>query len=223
VFQLAIPVNARRLALAVMVGAMLLCGGMGGAAWYVTRCTMLDYLNRATASPLNPREQYLFACGAMWRSADGGRLWRQQPVRGLPLGARDGRIAADRRPGLLYLGLLINSRSTRYCLDCAWTKLQPVIYTSKDGGQTWAVAYTFKRGPADNGGFLALFTDPDREGTAWAVVKNADEIAYYVTGTAGRFWRRTCIEYLFPGSGSCDVPDNVLQFNQPSHGSAVGQ
>jgi len=81
------------------------------------------------------------------------------------------------------------------------------------------------RGPADSGGFLALFADPDREGAAWAVVKNADEIAYYATGTAGRFWKRTCTEYLFPGSGSCDVPDTVLQFqlNLPSQGSNIGQ
>jgi hypothetical protein len=156
---------------------------------------------------------------------DGGRVWTRRPVQGLPFGAGDGHVAVDRRPGLLYLGLLINSRSTRYCLDCAWTKLQPTIYTSTDSGRTWSVAYKFKRGPADSGGFLALFADPDREGAAWAVVKNADEIAYYATGTAGRFWKRACTEYLFPGSGSCDVPDNVLQFqlNLPSQGSNIGQ
>jgi hypothetical protein len=45
------------------MGAMLLCAGVGGTAWYLTRCNMLDTLNRAVPSPLHPREQYLFACG----------------------------------------------------------------------------------------------------------------------------------------------------------------
>lgn len=207
------------------LGALLLGAGAGGAAWYFTRCNMLDSLNRAAASPLNPREQFLFACRYLWHSGDGGRVWTRRPARGLPFGARDGHVAVDRRPGLLYLGLLINSRSSRYCLDCAWTKLQPAIYTSTDSGRTWSFAYKFKRGPADSAGFLALFADPDREGAAWAVVNNADEIAYYATGTSGHFWKQMCTEYYFPGSGSCDVPDNVLQFqfNKPSHGSNVGE
>jgi len=224
-FQAASPAVMRKLALASALGLALICAIAGGAAWQLTRCDVLNYLNRAATSPLNPRERYLFACGYLWRSRDGGQVWTRTAAQGLPFGARDGHIAIDRKPGFLYLGVLINSRSSIYCLHCAWTNLRPAIYTSADGGQHWSFAYKFRYGPAGQGGFLGLFGDPDLEGRAWAVIQNIDAITYYGTGTAGKFWTQNCLEYYFTGAGGCHLPKNVLQFqhNPDRSGGATGQ
>jgi len=224
-FQVASPVLARKLLLTGLFGLMTLCAGAGGVVWYFTRCDMREYLDRAAASPLNPDERYLFACRYVWRSSDGGRVWTRLSPHGLPFGMRDGHIAMDRQPGFLYLGLLINSRSSIYCLQCAWTNLRPAIYVSTDSGQNWSFAYKFRRGPASEGGFLALFVDPDQEGHAWAVIKNGDALTYYGTGTAGQFWKPSCLEYSFVGSGGCQLPANVLQFQQDQRpaGAATGE
>ena len=222
-FQLASPTLTRKFILAGAIGATLLCAALGGLTWYFMRCDMRDFLNRAAPLPGNRREQYLFACGSVCHSRDEGRVWVRVSVRGLPFGTRDGHIAADRQPGVLYLGVLINSRSSLYCLQCAWTKLRPAIYVSGDNGRTWTFAYKFKRGPAEDGGFLGLFADPERAGAVYAVVKNGDEIAYYGTGTSGQFWKRLCTEYYFTGSGGCELPAGVLQFQRQSPTDAIGE
>jgi hypothetical protein len=225
VFQTASPSFARRLLLAGLLSLLTLCAGAGGAVGYAARCDIRDYLDRAAAWPLDPDERYLFACRYVWRSSDGGRVWTRLAAHGLPLGVRDGHIAVDRRPGYLYLGLLINSQSSVHCLQCAWTYLRPAIYVSSDGGQNWSFVYKFKRSPAGQGGFLALFVDPDHEGRAWAVIKNGDALTYYGTGTAGQFWKPSCLEYSFVGSGGCKLPANVLQFQQDQRpaGAATGE
>jgi hypothetical protein len=224
-FQTASPVFVRKFLLALALGATLMVAGAGAAVWAFTQCNMLDYLDRAALVPSRPQERYLFACGYLWRSMDGGRRWVRQSVRGLPVGVRDGHIAVDRRPGTLYLGILINSQSSRYCWNCAWTKLRPAIYVSQDGGRHWTYTYKFRRGPAEDGGFLLLMADPDHEGWVWAVIKNADEITFYGSGTSGQFWKDYCREYYFPGSSGCRLPENVQQFrlNRIEPGQSVGQ
>jgi hypothetical protein len=201
----------------------LACAGTGGLVWYSTRCNVRDYFHLASASPLNRQDQYLFACGYIWHSVDGGRLWARQSAHGIPFGTRDGYITVDRRSNLLYLGILINSRSSIHCLECAWTHPRPAIFTSADGGWTWSLAYQFRRGPAGHSGFLTLLADPSRDGAAWAVIQNDDEINYYATGTSGLFWKQICTEYYFLGSGGCDLPGNVLEFQRPERGDSVGQ
>ena len=210
-FQFVSPTLARRFILALTLPLMMVCAVVGGVVWYFTRCEPLSYLSRAAVSPHNADEQYLFACGYVWRSEDGGIAWNRIDSRGLPLGARDGHIAVDRKPGYLYLGILINTSSSIYCWNCAWKNLRPAIYVSFDNGHTWAFAYKFKRGPARDVGFLALLADPKKEGNAWAVIRSEGEISYYAAGTAGKFWKSACREYYFTGSGGCELPDEFLQ------------
>ena len=54
-FQLTSPILTRKFLLAGMLALTLLCAATGGMAWSLTRCNMLDYLNRAAPAPLNPR------------------------------------------------------------------------------------------------------------------------------------------------------------------------
>ncbi len=186
------------------------CAAMGGVVWYFARCDTLSYLNRAAAAG-DPKEQYLFACGYVWHSEDGGLVWSRIDPRGLPLGLRDGHIAVDRKPGFLYLGILINTSSSIHCWNCAWKNLRPAIYVSSDGSHTWSFTYNFKRGPASDLTFLALLVNPKKEGNAWAVIRNEGEITYYGTGTAGKFWKSARREYYFTGSGGCELPDELRQ------------
>jgi photosystem II stability/assembly factor-like uncharacterized protein len=223
VFQTTSPFT-RKLLLGGVLSVVVVCAGMGGAAAYLTRCDMRDYLDRATVATAQPQQRYLFACGYVWHSPDAGRRWNRINVSGLPLGTRDGVITSDKQPNVLYLGVMILSRSSVYCFDCAIKYQRPAIYVSTDGGRTWTFAYKFRRSLASVSGFLALYADPESEGHVWAVVKNGDEITYYASGTTGRFWKDSCTEYYFAGSGGCDLPDSVLDLQiAPTNGGSVGE
>jgi hypothetical protein len=213
--QFAIPIRLRTILIAGAVGLGLMVAAGGGLTWYFLRCDVQDYFHRAATSPSNPQERYLFACRYVWRSTDGGRVWARLSSSGLPFGTRDGYIAIDLQPRTLYLGILIPTSSSIYCWNCAWKYLRPAIYTSTDGGHTWTFAYRFKRGLAGNSNFIGLYGDPEREGRVWAVIRNSDEITYYGSGTGGRFWKRTCGEFYFVGSGRCTLPKPVMEFAFP--------
>jgi len=210
-FRTAVAIRWKLLVLMAVLGMGVVVAGLGGAAWWVLRCDMRDFVDRAALSPLNTGERYLFACGYVWHSADAGRTWVRGASRGLPVLTRDGFIAVDRQPGTLYLGLLITTQSSAYCWDCAWRFRRPAVYVSTDSGQTWSFAYKFRRGPAHNNGFLGLFTDPGESGSVWALVKNEDEISYYGSRTAGQSFSRICLEYYFVGSGGCEFPIASIQ------------
>ncbi|MBI3243769.1 MAG: hypothetical protein HYZ49_15905 [Chloroflexi bacterium] len=210
-FQFTSRTLARRFLLALTLGLTMTCATAGGLVWYLTRCDTLSYLNRASASPRDPNERYLFACSYVWHSTDGGIAWNRIDPRGLPFGARDGLIAVDRKPGFLYLGLLINTSSSVHCWNCAWKNLRPAIFVSADDGHTWNFTYKFKRGPAGDLTFLALMVDPEKEGNAWAVIRSEGEITYYGSGTAGKFWKPACREFYYSGSGGCELPDDLLR------------
>ncbi len=213
-FGLAIPIRWRVLATIAALGLACFALSVGGVAWYALRCNVLDDVERAAVSPHNPRQQFLFACGYLYESADGGRTWLRKESTGLPFFARDGWVTVDQQPGTLYLGITVLTSSSTYCWNCAWTHLRPAIYVSTDGGLTWTFAYRFKRGPANQGGFLGLYADPDKAGFVWAIVKNRDEITHYATATRGYNWKRMCYEYYYISSG-CDVPENIRQLIQP--------
>jgi photosystem II stability/assembly factor-like uncharacterized protein len=200
------------------LAAALLCATAGGLTWAILSCDARPGLARAAVSPRNAAERFAFACGYLWHSEDGGQIWRRSAVGGLPLGAREGLVAVDRRPGRLYLGLLLTGSSSFYCWNCAWKFLHPAIFTSDDGGRSWQLAYQFKRGPTGDSGFLGLFGDPLRAGHVWAVIKNVDQITYYASGTGGQFWRNLCVEYTFVGSGRCSLPRSILRRLEPPAG-----
>jgi hypothetical protein len=205
-FKTAITIRWRVLLLLAALGAALAVTAVGGLARAVLRCDMRDSLSRAAPSPYNRNEQYLYACGYLWRTDDGGATWFRGNASGLPWYARDGYIASDRQPGILYLGVIGASQSSVQCWNCAWTIMRPAIYLSTDGGRTWTFQYKFRRGPANNSGFIGLFTDPGESGSVWAVIKNEDEIGYYGSRTSGQNWSRVCQEYYFIGSGGCEFP-----------------
>ena len=214
----------RRLSLTLLAGFLFTCLCLGGSVAYALHCNVTDYLNRASASPHNPDDRYLFACGYVWHSTDGGSRWNRIDPRGLPLGVRDGYIAVAQQRDRLYLGILINTSSSLQCWDCAWKFLRPAIYTSIDGGRTWAFTYKFKRGPAANGGFLGLYVDAGQDNFVYTVIKNSDAITFYASGTSGQFWKPICLEYYDPGR-TCSLPDSVIQFQAESSNAegAVGK
>jgi hypothetical protein len=201
----------RRIVAGVIGLVILICIGLGAGAAYLTRCNVFDFMDRASASPRDPFERYLFACGYVWHSTDGGQVWNRVDPGGLPFGVRDGFVAVGHRPGQLYLGLLITTQSSVHCWDCAWKNLRPAIYVSNDGGRNWVFTYKFKRGPAGNGGFVGLYVDPADDNNLYAVIKNADEITFYNSGTSGQFWKPACSEYYDIGR-VCHLPDAVMQF-----------
>jgi hypothetical protein len=189
------------------------CLVAGGAAWVLLRCDRSTFAERSSASWLNDRERYLFACGQVWHSFDDGASWTRVPSQGLPGLAREGPLGVDRTPGRLYLGLLLAGRSTLRCLLCAWTEVTPVIYLSEDGGQHWHNVHRFTSGPAGNSTFRAVYSDPDYEGSAWVILTRGSETAYYATNTGGQVWIKTCVEDY---SGLCDPPDELLsRFETP--------
>lgn len=218
-FQFAVPVFSRRLILAAAWVAAALSAGVGGATWYFTRCDMADHLSQAKSFLPNPQEQYLFACGRVWHSLDGGHAWAQVPAQGLPSGLRDAEIGVDRKPGLLYLGAITNPRLVPNfeCLTCAWVKVRPAIYVSHDGGLRWTLAHAFRPAAAGDSRFIAVNADPDYDSAAWVILKRGDEVAYYGTNTAGRAWQKTCVE-VNPSIPRCDPPDDLLRFrHEKSH------
>lgn len=219
-FQFADRIFGRKLVTGIAALLTLACAGLGAGIWYTTRCSVFDYMDRASTSPRNYEERYLFACGYVWHSLDGGGSWLRVDPQGLPLGARDGYVAVDANPGRLYLGILINSRSSIYCWDCAWKNLRPAIYTSLDGGNTWTFTYKFKRGPAGQGGFVGLFVDPAKDNFIYAVIKNADEVTFYASGTSGQFWKPMCTEYYAVGR-NCRLPDSADQFRLQFVGGGI--
>jgi hypothetical protein len=217
-FQIAVSLPFRKMLLAGAASLTLIVGGAGGAVWhFFLRCDARDYFDRAAVSSANPSEQYLFACGYVWRSLDGGRVWWRMDPSGLPWGTRHGRIAVDLEPSTLYLGIQIATASSLQCWNCAWAYLRPAIYVSTDGGRSWTFAYKFRRGPAESNDFLKLAAQPDRQGAVWAVIKNSDEISYWGSATLGRSWKRACVEYYFPSGANCELlPKSVRQALFPS-------
>ena len=219
-FQLAIPASARRIILTAGLLMAALSTGAAGVGWYLTRCDMHTYLDRAKASWLDAREKYHFACGSIWHSTDGGQRWARVRATGLPFGLREGQIGVDRKPGLLYLGVLTFPGFSLDCPKCAWTRVRPVIYISLDSGQHWQPAYGFKDGPLGSTRFLAVHADPDYESAAWIILQRGDEATYYGTNTAGKLWQQTCVE-ADRNNPHCDPPDELLRFRydkaHPSH------
>jgi photosystem II stability/assembly factor-like uncharacterized protein len=196
---------------------LAVCLLAGGGAWALLRCDRGAFAERSTASWLNLRERYLFACGQIWHSFDDGASWAQVPSQGLPSLARNGLIAVDRTPGRLYLGLLLAGRSTLRCLFCAWSEVTPAIFLSQDGGQHWDLAYRFTSGPVGDSLFRAVHADPNYSGSAWVVLTRGSETAYYATNTAGRAWIKTCVETY---TGECDPPDQFLSRYESGRDSA---
>jgi hypothetical protein len=201
------PLLSRKPLLALLSLGLALCLLAGAGAWVFFRCDRGTFTQRSTASWLNLRERYLFNCGQLWHSFDDGASWARVPTQGLPSLAREGRIAVDRTPGRLYLGLLLAGRSTLTCLFCTWSEVTPAIFLSDDGGQHWRLVHRFTAGPVGKSAFLAVHADPNYEGSAWVVLTRGSETAYYATNTAGRVWVKTCVETY---NGECDPPDNFL-------------
>ncbi len=201
----------RKLSLTILAGILLACLGTSAVTAYVLRCNVLDYLDRLSANPRDPDEQYLFACGYVWHSTNNGGLWNRVDPTGLPFGVRDGYIAANGQSGHLYLGILTLTRSSLQCWNCAWRNLRPAIYTSNDGGHTWVLAYKFKQGAAGEGGFIGLYAHPTKDRFLYAVIKNADEVTFYASGTSGQFWKPTCMEYYDIGR-VCHLPEALMNF-----------
>jgi hypothetical protein len=201
------PIRRRSRLLALLSASLAVCLLAGGGAWAFFRCDRGAFHERSTASWLNLRERYLFDCGQVWHSFNDGATWSRVPSQGLPSLARVGRVAVDRTPGRLYLGLLLAGRSTLRCLFCAWSEVTPAIFLSEDGGQHWTTAHRFTSGPVGSSAFQAVHADPDYAGSAWVILTRGSETAYYATNTAGRVWVKTCVETY---NGECDPPDQFL-------------
>jgi hypothetical protein len=206
----------RRLFLALPAGAVLLCAGATGAAWYALRCDRAGYLNQAAQSWINPREEYLFACGQLWHSYDAGQTWRQISTFGLPILVRQGKIAIDRTAGRLYLAVVLASQASLRCPVCPLTRVQPVMYVSEDGGLRWKLAYQFPEGIAGLTRFRMISSDPDYTDAAWTVIVDGEQVAYYASNNGGQGWRLTCEER--PG-WFCDPPADFLEAR---HGRQTG-
>jgi hypothetical protein len=200
-----LPRRTRLLTALLAVGVMLATVG-GAGAWALLRCDRSQFAARSTASWRNERDRYLFACGEVWHTLDGGQTWTRLAGRGLPVLAREGRLGVDRTPGRLYLGLVLSGRSSLRCLLCAWTQSTPAIFRSEDGGLHWQLVHRFTPGPAGST-FRGVHADPDFAGSAWVILVRGSEVAYYATNSGGSVWRKTCTETY---SGQCDPPDAFL-------------
>ena len=205
----------RRVLLAALAGLLLVCAAAGGAGWYATRCDRDSYLKQAATSWVNSREKYLFACGQVWHSLDAGQTWQPIASSGLPLLARDGRIAEDRAPGRLYLAMLLAVPSSLACPLCPLTRVQPTIYLSADGGRSWQMGQQFPEGPSGITFFRSLSADPDYEDAAWTVLVTGERVVYWASNNGGHGWIRSCeeqIEYF------CDPPSDFLAMHGKTHG-----
>ena len=201
------PTTRRRIVLASLAGLLFVCAATGGTAWYASRCDRASYLKRASVSWINTNEEYLFACGQVWHSLDAGQTWAQIPVGGLPLLLRDGRIAMDRTPGRLYLAVLLAVPSNLQCLLCPFTRVQPVMFLSENGGRDWRVAQRLPEELAGSTSFRTLSADPDYADAAWAVQVTGEQVVYWATNDGGHRWRRTCEERL---GFFCDPPSEFM-------------
>lgn len=211
-FEIAYPGFVRRLAWTLVLGAMTACAAAGGLVWYLSRCDFLNYVDRAATSPRQSSERYLFACGHVWHSLDGGGQWTQLETNGLPFGAQDGYIAPDLKPGLLYLGLLLATPSSIQCWNCAWSQVSPAMFVSTDSGRTWRLTYAFKPGPAGSVSFVGVFADPEREVDAWAIIVHDEQVIFY-NSEDGRDWRVKCSDRQPDVSASrCDMPNRIYTF-----------
>jgi hypothetical protein len=209
------PPARRRFILASLAGLLVVCAAAGGGAWYTTRCDRDSFLDRASTSWVNDQEKYLFACGQLWHSLNAGQTWEQIPSGGLPWLARDGRLAIDRKPGQLYLGLLLADPSTLTCPLCPLTRVQPAVFVSVDGGEHWKLMHKFSGGLTGVIRFRAINADPNFPGAAWAIIQHEQTSIYYGTNTGGRAWLQTCVEIP---PNFCDPPAEFMAAHYPGHG-----
>lgn len=199
----------RRVVLGLGLGGLIVCAAAGGLAWHWSRCNFLDDANRASASPRDRRERYLFACGRVWRSLDGGQEWEQLETLGLPFGMQEGYIAVDLKPGFLYLGVILAAPGSIQCWDCAWSQRIPAVYVSIDGGHTWSLAHQFKPGPVEDVSFVGVFVDPRQDVNAWTVLLYDEDILYY-NSQDGRNWTLICDDRQLDMMASrCELPDQI--------------
>jgi hypothetical protein len=201
------PTTRRRFVLASLAGLLLVCAAAGGTAWYATRCDRASYLKRASVSWINANEEYLFACGQVWHSFDAGKTWTHIPSGGLPLWLRDGRIAVDRTPGRLYLAVLLAMPSSLQCLLCPFTRVQPVMFLSENGGRDWREAQRLPESLAGITSFRSLSADPDYPNAGWAILVTGVRVVYWATNDGGHQWRLTCEERL---GYMCDAPSDFM-------------
>lgn len=120
---------------------------------------------------------------------------------------RDGRIAADRSAGRLYLAVMLAVPSNFNCLLCPLTEVQPVVYLSEDGGHSWQLTGHFPDGPSGLTSVRIISADPDHSNAGWIVLQTGEQVAFYATNTGGRIWRLTCVEQL---GYVCDPPADFL-------------
>ena len=200
--------------LALLGGALLVCGGLGAVVWRTVGCDRGDYLGRASASWLNSSEEYLFACGTVWHSLDAGRTWKGLQSAGLPRLLREGRIAADRTAGRLYLAVLLASQASPRCPLCPLTRVEPAMYLSEDGGLHWVLIRRFPEGQAGLIQFRAIYADPVCSDAAWVILSTGERSVYYATNDGGRQWRQTCVEIP---PDYCDPPDKFLEWKHVRH------
>ena len=207
--------TSRRLGLALLAGLLVLCAAAGGGAWYATRCDQATFRARGATSWVNSQEKYLYTCGQVWHSLDAGQTWAQISSGGLPLLAREGRIAVDIAPGHLYLGLLLSAPSTLSCPLCPLTRVDPAVFVSDDGGRHWLLIRKFNGGLAGVIRFRQLTADPNYPGSAWAIIQRESTNVYYATNTSGRAWLQTCVEIP---PNFCDPPADFMAEHFVRHG-----
>jgi photosystem II stability/assembly factor-like uncharacterized protein len=201
--------------LTLLAGLLVLGAAAGGGAWYATRCDQSNFRTRAATSWVNSQDKYLYTCGQVWHSLDAGQTWAQISSGGLPLLAREGRIAVDIAPGHLYLGLLLSDPSTLTCPLCPLTRVEPAIYASDDGGRHWKLIHTFSGGHTGVIRFRQLTSDPNYPGSAWAIIQHETTNVYYATNTSGRAWLQTCVEVP---PNFCDPPADFMAQHFVRHG-----
>ena len=207
----------RRILLAALIALLLICAAAGGATWYATRCDRDSYLSQAATSWVDNQEKYLFACGQVWHSLDAGQTWQLIPSSGLPLLARQGRIAEDRTPGRLYLAMLLSVPSSLQCLLCPLTWVQPSMFLSVDGGRNWQLVHRFPEGPTGLTNFRSLSADPDYSNAGWTVLVTGEQVVYWATNDGGQVWIRSCEEQL---DYFCDPPSDFLAARHPGHSTS---